>query len=135
MARAFSLAEDFTLMLKLVCIVTILPLISGQTISVSQPMYTLTAPSCNPGTIVGTISATDSANQPVYYFIPSPNNNVAVNIRTGALILINYLRPNTPYSIQMKALSSSGTVLQITGFYLYSSISQLLQNFSSLIYP
>ncbi|GAV05341.1 hypothetical protein RvY_15489 [Ramazzottius varieornatus] len=110
MAKISTSNRHVEIIVGLLCLSSVLLETNGQTISVSQPLYTLTAPNCNPGTVVGSISATDSSNHPVYYFIPSPNNNVAVNVRTGALILINYIRPNTPYSIQIKALSSSGTV-------------------------
>ena len=73
-----------------------------------QPFYRFVVPNCHPGTLVGKVVATDQRKAAVYYLIETPNSDIAVNQKTGQLLLINYIRPGIGYLVVVRAASTSG---------------------------
>ncbi|XP_055338614.1 mucin-2-like [Paramacrobiotus metropolitanus] len=82
---------------------------SSTAISMQSSTYTFSVTSCIPGTSVGQVIARDTLSRPIYYLIDQPNNDIATNMRTGQLYLIDYLRSCNLKTVVIRATSFSGS--------------------------
>jgi hypothetical protein len=81
---------------------------ASSSVHMQQPNYRFTVPKCIPGSLVGRVTGVDAQGAAVHYLIDSPNTNVAVNHKTGQILLINFLQPGSENSVVIRAASNSG---------------------------